>query len=249
MERFEENIEPTVRVVFGAAIRKTIAVEANKIGASRVLILSTPQQNHLALEIAELLGSVAVGVFCRAEMHTPVDVTDAAATHALETSADCLIAIGGGSTIGLGKAIAYRNDLPQIVIPTTYAGSECTSILGQTENGVKTTLRDLRVRPEVILYDPELVATLPISMTVTSALNAMAHAVEALYARDRTERTTELAIVGLRAFVDGLPKLLENPNDLSAREATQRGAWACGTVLGQVDMALHHKICHTLGGA
>ncbi|MEO0380782.1 MAG: maleylacetate reductase, partial [Pseudomonadota bacterium] len=155
----------------------------------------------------------------------------------------------GGSTTGLGKAIAYRTDLPQIVIPTTYAGSECTPILGQTEDGVKTTLSDPKVLPEVIIYDAELVRTLPVPMTVTSALNAMAHAAEALYATDRTPETTAMAIDGLKAFVDGLPKVLKDPSDLAAREATQRGAWACGTVLGQVGMALHHKLCHTLGGS
>jgi maleylacetate reductase len=238
-----------VRVVFGAAIRKTIAAETQRLGASRALILSTPQQSDAALEVAELLGPLAAGVFCKAEMHTPVAVTEAAMSHVAETQADCLISMGGGSTIGLGKAIAFRNDLPQIVIPTTYAGSEATPILGQTENKVKTTLSDPRILPEVILYDSELVLTLPVSMTITSSLNAMAHAAEALYATDRTADTTELAIEGLKAFVDGLPKVLANPSDLIAREATQRGAWACGTVLGRVNMALHHKLCHTLGGS
>ncbi|MBC7738104.1 MAG: iron-containing alcohol dehydrogenase, partial [Candidatus Saccharibacteria bacterium] len=133
--------------------------------------------------------------------------------------------------------------------PTTYAGSEATPILGQTEDGIKTTLNDPRVLPEVILYDPELVVSLPLALTVTSALNAMAHAAEALYAPDRTAASTALATQGLRAFVDGLPRVLAAPTDLDAREATLRGAWACGTVLGQVGMALHHKLCHTLGGS
>ncbi|MEM9127732.1 MAG: maleylacetate reductase, partial [Pseudomonadota bacterium] len=169
--------------------------------------------------------------------------------HARSINADSIVAIGGGSTIGLGKALALRTGLPQIAIPTTYAGSEATPILGQTEQGVKTTLTDKVVLPRVILYDPQLVATLPSGMTVTSALNAMAHAAEALYAKDRTDQTTELAIKGLRDFAEGLPNVVENPGDLKAREETQHGAWACGTVLGQVGMALHHKLCHTLGGS
>lgn len=238
-----------MRVLFGPLIRLTIASEVGLIGASRALVLSTPNQSNAALEVAELLGPLAAGVFCKAEMHTPVHLTEAAMMHVAETQADCVIAIGGGSTIGLGKAIAYRTDLPQIVIPTTYAGSEATPILGQTEDGVKTTLSDPSVLPEVILYDPELVLTLPVAMTVTSALNAMAHAVEALYATNQTTDTTMLAIEGLTAFVDGLPRVIDEPADLAAREATQRGAWACGTVLGQVGMALHHKLCHTLGGS
>ena len=238
-----------VRVVFGASIRKTIADEVRRLGASRALVLSTPQQSDAAFEIAELLGPLAAGVFCKAEMHTPVSITDAAMLHVKEIQADCVISIGGGSTTGLGKAVAYRSDLPQVVIPTTYAGSEATPILGQTDAGVKTTLSDARVLPEVILYDPELVVSLPVAMTITSALNAMAHAAEALYATDRTDATTAMAIDGLASFVDGLPQVLANPSNLAAREATLRGAWACGTVLGQVGMALHHKLCHTLGGS
>ncbi|WP_299417353.1 maleylacetate reductase [uncultured Sulfitobacter sp.] len=245
----EPTLTQAVRVCFGADIRKTIAQEARLLGASRALVLSTPHQCDAALEIAELLGPLASGVFCQAEMHTPVHVTNAAMAHVAETQADCVIAIGGGSTIGLGKAIAYRTDLPQIVIPTTYAGSEATPILGQTEDGVKTTLNDPSVLPEVILYDPELVKTLPVEMTVTSALNAMAHAAEALYATNRTDETDKMAVEGLTAFVEGLPKVIAEPSDLAAREATQRGAWACGTVLGKVGMALHHKLCHTLGGS
>ena len=249
MSQLAQQIKQDVRVVFGAGVRDTIASEVARLGAKKALVLSTPQQCDAALEIAETLGELAVGVFCKAAMHTPVDVTQQALVHVKEVGADCLIAIGGGSTTGLGKAIAYRTDLPQITIPTTYAGSEATPILGQTEDGIKTTLSDPRVLPEVILYDPSLVKTLPVAMTVTSALNAMAHAAEALYATDRTPETTQLAVQGLKAFVDGLPKVLVNPTDLSAREETQRGAWACGTVLGQVGMALHHKLCHTLGGS
>ncbi|MDJ0859009.1 MAG: maleylacetate reductase [Dinoroseobacter sp.] len=237
-----------VRVRFGAGARHEVADEIAQLGASRALILSTPQQSETAMEFAESVGRLAAGVFSRATMHTPVDVSEEATAYAQEIGADCLIAVGGGSTTGLGKAVAYRTDLPQIVIPTTYAGSEATPILGQTEDGRKTTLTDAKVQPEVIIYDPELVATLPVSMTVTSALNAMAHAAEALYARDRNPLSTALSVEGLKAFVDAIPRVVANPSDLDARGETLYGAWLCGTVLGQVGMALHHKLCHTLGG-
>ena len=237
------------RVLFGVGVRNTVADEVRRLGCSRALILSTPPQSSSALDLAAALKDMSAGVFSRAAMHTPVEVTEDALRHVQEINADCIVAIGGGSTTGLGKAIAYRTDLPQIVIPTTYAGSEATPILGQTEDGVKTTLTDRKVLPEVILYDPELVATLPVGMTVTSALNAMAHAAEALYARDKSEDSSQLAIDGLTSFVKSLPKVLQDPEDLAAREETQRGAWACGAVLGRVGMALHHKLCHTLGGS
>jgi maleylacetate reductase len=159
------------------------------------------------------------------------------------------VSLGGGSTIGLGKAIALHTDLLQIAVPTTYAGSESTAILGQTENGRKTTITDPRVQPEVVVFDPALVATLPVGMTVTSGLNAMAHAVEALYAQGRNPLTSTLAREGFMALWDGLPKVVASPADLGARSATQYGSFLCGMVLGQVGMSLHHKLCHTLGGS
>jgi maleylacetate reductase len=236
------------RVLFGAGVRHSLADEVSRLGCSRALILSTPPQSSSALDIAAHLGALSAGVFSKAAMHTPTGVSEEAVQHAREVNADCVVAIGGGSTTGLGKAIALRTGLPQIVIPTTYAGSEATPILGQTESGVKTTLTDEKVLPDVILYDPELVVTLPVGMTITSALNAMAHAAEALYARDKDTDSTKLAIDGLRSFTTALPDVLWAPDDIAARQETLRGAWACGAVLGRVGMALHHKLCHTLGG-
>jgi maleylacetate reductase len=240
---------PAVRVRFGIGVRHDLAEEVKRLECHRALILTTPEQAHVAEEFAALCGDLAAGIFTRARMHTPVEISEEATAHARDIGADCLVAIGGGSTTGLGKAIALRTDLPQIVVPTTYAGSEATAILGQTENGLKTTLTSTKVQPEVILYDAELVRSLPIGMTVTSALNAMAHAAEGLYAQNRTPLTTLMAVEGMRAFRDALPRVLKDPSDLKARGETLYGAWLCGTVLGQVGTALHHKLCHTLGGS
>lgn len=240
---------PGVRVRFGHGIRYDVGAEMDSLGLSRALILTTPQQADTGAEFAQALGSRAAGHFSGAAMHTPTPISEEATALALTLGADCLLAIGGGSTTGLGKAIALRTDLPQIVIPTTYAGSEATGILGQTENGRKTTITTPKVQPEVILYDAELIRTLPVAMTVTSALNAMAHAAEGLYAQNRSPLSTLMAIEGLRAFRDALPRVLDNPDDLTARGETLYGAWLCGTVLGTVGMALHHKLCHTLGGS
>jgi maleylacetate reductase len=238
-----------VRVRFGIGASHAVAEDVRALGCSRVLILSTPQQVASAMRTAEDLGPLAAGIFSKAAMHTPTEITAEALAHVAEVRADCLVAVGGGSTTGLGKAIALHTDLPQVVIPTTYAGSEATAILGQTENGLKTTITDDRVQPEVIIYDPSLVAGLPVSMTVTSALNAVAHAVEALYARDRNPLSSMLAMEGIRAFARGLPQVVADPHDLTARGEMLYGAWLCGTVLGQVGMALHHKLCHALGGS
>ena len=252
MSIFQENFvaaSAAVRVRFGAGVRHQVAEEVAALGCARALVLTTPAQAATGAEFAALLGNRAVGVYSNAQMHTPVPVSEEATALALKLRADCVVAVGGGSTIGLGKAIALRTDLPQIVVPTTYAGSEATGILGQTEGGVKTTLTSPKVQPEVILYDAELVASLPVGMTVTSALNAMAHAAEGLYARDRSPLSSLMAVEGLRAFRDSLPRVIAAPADPAARGETLYGAWLCGTVLGQVGMALHHKLCHTLGGS
>ena len=238
---------PPVKVRFGAGLRHEIGAEMKALGLSRALILTTSQQTSQGETVALELGAMAHARFAGAVMHTPLDVTEAALQAG--AGADCLVAIGGGSTIGLGKAIALRTDLPQIALPTTYAGSEATPVLGQTNNGVKETLRSPKVQPEVVLYDPELISSLPPALTVRSGLNAMAHAFEALYARDRNPLSDQLALAGIRAFYEALPRVVLNPSDLTARELTQFGSWLCGTVLAQVGMALHHKLCHTLGGS
>jgi maleylacetate reductase len=129
------------QIVFGAGSRARLAEWIDRLGCRRALLLSTPGQAGKAEALAATLDGRAAGIFARATMHTPVDVTEAAVAAAADVRADCLVALGGGSTTGLGKAIAYRTDLPQIVIPTTYAGSEATSILGQTAHGVKETAR------------------------------------------------------------------------------------------------------------
>ncbi len=244
---FAVTIAP-VRVRFGAAALGVISDEVGRLGCMRALVLSTPAQADMAHSFAAVLGPLAVGAYTQARMHTPVDVTTDALRLVEHLRVDCLVAVGGGSTTGLGKALALRTGLPQIVVPTTYAGSEATAILGQTDAGAKTTITDPRVQPEVIIYDPALVASLPVAMTVASGLNAMAHAAEALYARDRNPLTTTLAVQGLQAMIDGLPAVVAAPADLPARAQTLYGAWLCGTVLGQVGMALHHKLCHVLGG-
>ena len=248
------NLEFTVatlpsRVVFGAGSSARLADVMRQLGVSRALVLSSPHQAGEAVRLADSLDGLAIGTFPEAAMHTPTDVSERAATRARELGADCTIALGGGSTTGLGKAIAWRTDLVQIIVPTTYAGSEVTPILGQTENGRKTTLEDPKVLPEAVVYDPELTVSLPVGTSVASGLNAMAHAVEALYATNRQPIATLMATEGLAAMHRALPAVVESPEDIDARSDALYGAWLCGHVLGAVGMALHHKLCHALGGA
>ena len=237
------------RVVFGAGALQQLEREIDALGATRALVLSTPEQADAARRVAELLGARAAGIFPRAVMHVPIETAREARDEARRLGADCAVAIGGGSTTGLGKAIALDSGLPIIAIPTTYAGSEMTSIYGLTEAGVKKTGRDLRVLPRTVIYDPELSLSLPIVLTVTSGLNAIAHAAEGLYAFDGNPIMSLMAEEGIRAIAAALPRLTAAPADVDARGDALYGAWLCGSVLGAVAMGLHHKLCHTLGGS
>jgi maleylacetate reductase len=236
------------RILFGAGTVTQLADEVQKLRCKRVLVLSTPFQKGDAAQLESKLGALAAGVFSDATMHTPVDVTDRALAAFEAAGADGIVSIGGGSTIGLGKAMSWRNKAPHLVVATTYAGSEVTDILGQTENGVKTTIRDPAIRPEAVIYDANLTLDLPVSMSVSSGLNAMAHAIEGLYARDRNPMTSLMAVEAIRALKTALPRITNAPDDADARSDALYGSWLCGVVLGSVGMSLHHKLCHTLGG-
>jgi len=245
---FVYEASPT-RVVFAPGGLSRLGDEAGRLNLERVLVLSTVQQIRHAEQAAAALGARLAGSFAGAAMHTPVEVTNEAFALVRKIQADGLVAIGGGSAIGLAKALALRTDLPQIVVPTTYAGSEATPILGETKKGLKTTQRSVRVLPAVILYDVELSLSLPVALSVSSGLNAIAHAAEALYAEDRNPLIQVMAEEAVRVLAAALPRIHAQPNDLTARSEALYGAWLCGTCLGAVGMALHHKICHTLGGA
>ena len=237
------------RVLFGSGTLACVGEEVERLGCGHALVLSTPHQQAEAEALAAQLGPMACGTFCEAAMHTPTDVTERALLAYEHLSADCVVALGGGSTIGLGKAIATRTGADQIAVPTTYAGSEMTDILGETQDGRKVTRRDASIRPETVIYDVALTASLPRELTVTSALNAIAHAAEALYAPDRNPVVSLMAAEAIRAFKEGLPLVLEAPDDPAARAAVLYGAWLCSTALGYVSMSLHHKLAHTLGGS
>lgn len=228
-----------VRVVFGRGKVADAAAEAKRLGIRRPLVITTPHQRDSALGIVRETGGVA---FAGAAMHTPVAVTEQAMALLQGEGCDGTIALGGGSSTGLGKAIALRTDYPQLVIPTSYAGSEMTNILGETADGAKTTRRDPRIQPESVIYDADLLGTLPPSFAATSGMNAIAHAVEALYADDGNPIVSLMAEEGIRALATALPQ------GRTGQDEALYGAWLCGTVLGSVAMALHHKLCHVLGG-
>jgi alcohol dehydrogenase class IV len=236
-------------VIFGAGTLPRVAGEASRLGLSRLFLIATRSKAPLAQDLAATLGARVAALFLDARMHTPVEVTNEALAQVRALGADGVVVIGGGSAIGLGKAIAGRTELPQIVVPTTYSGSEATPILGELQDGRKVARRSSSFLPEVIVYDVELTYSLPVAFTVTSGMNAIAHAVEALYARDRNPIVTRQALQGMEALATALPVLVREPDNASARRSALFGAWVCGACLASVGMALHHKLCHALGGS
>ncbi len=237
------------RVVFGFGTTESLADELQRLGISRPFVVTTPQQADMGERLRALAGDLASELFSEATMHTPVAVTERAMTAFAAARSDGIVAIGGGSTIGLGKAIALRNDAPQVVLPTSYAGSEMTTIIGQTVNGLKTTQKSLRVLPETVIYDIHHTLTLPPLMTITSGINAIAHAVEALYAEEANPVLSLLASDGISKMASALARVTAAPGDLDVRSDALHGAFLCAICLGSGGIALHHKLCHVLGGA
>lgn len=236
------------RVIFGAGCLDKLPEEIQKLGATKALVLSTPEQRQSGRDMVTRLGARAAGLFDRAVMHVPIETAQAAREEAQRLGADCCVAVGGGSTTGLAKAIALVSTLPILAVPTTYAGSEMTPIWGITEGGRKTTGRDIRVLPKTVLYDPCLTITMPAMLSATSGMNSIAHCVEALYAQEANPIITLMAEEGIRAFAQSLPVVVKEPGNLEARSQALYAAWLGGIALGTVGMALHHKLCHTLGG-
>jgi alcohol dehydrogenase class IV len=240
--------QPSIRVIFGLGALDRLPDEVARLGARRALVLATPEQRKDADEAARRLGAAAAGVYAEAVMHVPIETARAARETARRLQADCCVAVGGGSTIGLGKAIALESGLPIVAVPTTYAGSEMTPIYGLTESGLKKTGRDRQVLPRTVVYDPALTVSLPRRISGPSGMNAIAHCVEALYAPDANPIISLFAAEGIRALARSLPIVVEEPEHLDARADALYGAWLAGSALGATSMSIHHKLCHTLGG-
>ena len=236
------------RVVFGAGSIARITAELDAIGVYRPLLITTPGRTDTLETVRRHLGDRLAGVCDRAALHVPVAHVREAIEAADRSRPDALLSIGGGSAVGLAKAVALERGLPIVAVPTTYAGSEMTSIWGLTEGEHKRTGRNPAVRPRLVIYDPELTLDLPAGVSAASGMNAMAHAVEAMWAARVSVEAILAAGTAIRSLAQALPRIVEQPSDVDARLLALRGAHAAGVALELAQMGLHHKICHVLGG-
>lgn len=236
------------RVLFGSgAAAAHVAAEVGRLGAARVMLITGAHEREPALrvtagiDVALHLGDAAA--------HVPADNAAAAREAARRHGVDLLLAVGGGSTTGLAKAVALTTGLPIVAVPTTYAGSEATDVWGITENARKTTGTDDRVLPVTVVYDAELTLSLPVRLSVASGLNALAHCVDSLWAPRADPVNAALAAEGIRALAAGLPAVVADPRGIGGREQALYGAYLAAVAFASAGSGLHHKICHVLGGA
>lgn len=248
MNNFDYKALPW-NVIFGTDSLQRLPEEMDKLGYSRALVLTTPNQTRDGEIITELLGSRAVGLFDQAVMHVPAATVEQAIAEVERLEADCTVSLGGGSTTGLGKALALKLNLPNIVIPTTYAGSEMTNIWGITDQGRKVTGRDNKVLPTLTIYDPKLTLSLPAKFAGPSGLNAMAQAVVNVTSGALNPIVANMALAAVSALTRSLPKVVAEPDNLDARAEALYGACLAGGSLGTGVTSLHHRLCHTFGGS
>ena len=250
MLEFEYVGHPS-HVLFGPGATRgpRLADAVDALGVRRMLLVVSEADHQIAAPIARALDARIAGRFCDVRPHVPVEVAQAAQAAAAECAADAVLSVGGGSTTGTAKAVALASGVPVVAVPTTYAGSEVTPVWGLTEADHKTTGTDVRVLPRLVVYDPELTVTLPVGLSVASGLNALAHCVESFWAPGHNPITSLIAEEGIRALADGLPGIIQNGHDVTARARTLYAAWLAGTAFATAGSSVHHKICHVLGGA
>ncbi len=237
------------RVLFGPGRLGELAEEVDRLEAKRVILIVTGSAKSYLPKLTQQLGTRQAGQIDNVVQHVPAKLVQATLGILSEVEADCLVTVGGGSAIGLGKALAVQTGLPLIAIPTTFSGSEMTPIFGLTSEGRKNTGRDLRALPKTVIYDPELTYSMPPALAVSSGLNALAHCVEGLWGKAASPISDIMAEEGSHALAQGLTSIIIDKQNHEGYEQALYGAYLAGVVLATVGTALHHRICHVLGGS
>ncbi|WP_378143749.1 maleylacetate reductase [Cnuibacter sp. UC19_7] len=245
--RFDHRTLPQ-RVRFGTgSVAEALAAEIVDREARSVMVIASGREMPTARRAC---GAFEVALWWdEVTVHVPLELAERARTASRDGHIDLVIALGGGSAIGLAKAIALTERLPIVAVPTTYAGSEATTVWGLTSEGRKTTGSDDVVLPSTVVYDSELVTSLPAELAVASAMNAAAHCVDSMWAPRTDPLVQALAEEGLRSLGSGLSAFRDDPDGITAREELQFGAYVSGVAFSAAGSGLHHKICHVLGGA
>jgi maleylacetate reductase len=236
------------RVLFGPGSVALLPDEVDRLGVSRPLVVTTPGRVEMGKQIAATLDDRCAGVLPEAVSQVPIELTRRGRDAAAEMGADCLVAVGGGAATGLCKGIAYLSGLPIIAVPTTYSGSEVTGFCGMTIDGVKRMHESPAMLASVVVYDAELSRRLPLGVTASSAMNALAHCIDAVYLPSVSPLLRPAAIEGARVVTSALPAVLADPDDLGARNELLYGAYLGGAALTG-GFALQHAVAHTLGGS
>ncbi|MHA1107839.1 MAG: maleylacetate reductase [Alphaproteobacteria bacterium] len=247
MDPFSYTGQP-FRVVFGAGTVAELGAEIERLNAKQALFCCTPGRADEVAALAAEQGALSAGICALAKPFVPYEVAEAGRAMARETGADCLVAYGGGTPIGLAKAIALELGLPIIAIVTTYSGSETTSIQGIIRDGVRTTYIEDRLLPKSIIYDPALMVGLAPELSVPSGFNSMAHGVSAFFGETTGSIDWLHAEEGIRAMASALARIALDPADIDARGDALYGAFLNGSTLMGGGVILHHKLVHVLGG-
>lgn len=262
----------TTRIVFGRGSSERIVseIEALDTPPAKVLVVSTPGRKQEASALAARLGARGVGTLPIAREHVPAETVKEARVSVERTGADGLVAFGGGSAIGLAKAVAVaeaaagdgdvgrdraESRIRVIAVPTTYSGSEVTPVFGVTElttsGAEKRTGRDEKARPVLVVYDPALATALPRDVAITSLWNAMAHAIESLWIPGVDRATQIVAEEALRLLSRSALALAKGKGETggdAVHEEALEGAYLAGVAFADAGSGLHHKLCHLLGG-
>jgi len=214
-----------VRVVFGPGTVETLATEADRLGIVRSVVLCSPGRTALADELVQILGRDAAVICDAARPNFPEATFDTVVGAIGASDASGFVVVGGGTPIGLAKAVGAASRLPYIAVPTTYSGSELASnwYVGSGPN--RRQGNDVHALPATIVYDPQLTVGLPETITAASGMNAMAHAVESLYGEGSDPVVSVMAAEAVRLLGESLPKCLDRPDDLAARGEALKGAW------------------------
>jgi alcohol dehydrogenase class IV len=260
-------------VIFGPGSLIQLGEAVERFGCQRLLLCtgrSVRAAGHVDA-VQSILGERLVHVFDRLLPHVQDYQVSEVLALSIENNIDAVIGLGGGSPIGMAKAISIALEekkighpasaaspvvqplFPAVAIPTTYAGSEMTSTYGTTKTDEtpprKVTVSDPKVTPKLVVYDPQLTLDLPPEMTASTGINALAHCIEALYSITRNPLSTAAALSGIRHISAALERCFRDGKDLEARTEMLLGAHLAGLSMSSIKIGLHHGLCHVLGGA